>query len=251
MQTKTQKKQKHKKNKYFNSRRKRRKHKKQNGGFYLFNVKRAFTSGVEQQKPNQENTSYLCTETHNWITGATYFIEYITPNNFVLLKTPDTFITPKFKINGDETFVQIAEPSDPSRIKFIEYFINIRDHPDSINGWYCMMRIYGINTGYTANLTNILFYKLSYSWFNILLNSITISDSLFTIVDPATLNGLQQFSKINSGRIIKLNPGTYTTIASGSAFEILRSFRNGLIENANIKQEVIHNMFDLAVRFIF
>jgi hypothetical protein len=221
----------------------RYRYKTQFGG--LINPKRIFNSGEEQIKQNQQNTSYLCTEKHN---GYVYFIEYIVPNNFLLLKNPDSTITPKFNINRTETYVQIAEPTDNTRIKFIEYFINIRDHPDDINGWYCMMRIYGINTGLFANWSNVLFYKIPNMWFNLNVNSITIDSTLFTLVDAnSELNVLQKIAKIHSGRVIKLKPNynIYKEIKDGIAFSVLRNLRNGLLANANIKKEALHKIADL------
>jgi len=219
---------------------------KQRGGF--INLKRVFNSGIEQRKQNQKNTSFLCKEQDN---GIEYYIEYIVPNNFVLLKNPDSVITPRFIINDVDTYVQIPEPQDPSRIKFIEYFINIRKHPDeTVNGWYCMMRVYGINHGLLANLSNIMFYKIPNSWFDLNVNSINIEPSLFTLVNSEQeLNVLQKMVKLHSGRIIKLKEDNrYKVIKDGTAFVILRDLRNGLIENARVKQDVLKGVADFVFK---
>ena len=104
-------------------------------------------------------------------------------------------------------------------------------------------------------MTNVLFYKIPDTWFNLNTNSITIDNTLFTLVDPnRDLNVFQKLSKINTGgRIIKLKPNNqlYKELTDGPAFIMLRKLRNGLLANANGKQFIAKEGIKIAFKALF
>jgi hypothetical protein len=208
----------------------------------------AINSGDKQDKPNQENISYkTVVKKGGWFSSTIYDIEYIIPKNFIAFKNPDSFFTPLFNIHIDKGmvepyYIQIAEPNNPNRIKFIEYFISVN------NEWYCMMRIYGINTGVFATMSNVVFYKLPNQWFDITTNKITIPKTAIEEIDIKKLNTLQKIAIKDSGKIIKLKDNSgYKELRDGEIYLVLRQYRNSQLFNAEAKQEATKKAVDFLV----
>lgn len=228
----------------------------------------AINSGSENPKTNQKNTSYIKKITKNSFfsfSSKIYNIEYIIPNNFLFLKDPSSFLTPYFNVNlfdeatkkteSKNCSIQIEEPNNNTRVKFVEYIININGE------WYIMMRIYGINTGVLATLTNIVFYKLfNNKWINLIDNSIALkTTSEVTITPRSSLNILQKVANIEgeNSLILKLSPSllnkNYKAITSsdGDIYYVLRQFRNEQLINAGVKQEIIEETAEGFFDFLF
>jgi len=217
----------------------------------------ALSVGTKTKKPGADNVSYKTKVTYKssgfFSKKNIYDIEYIIPNNFAVLIDPNSFLTPTFCVYMKSSIdakkpssykkieacsFQIEEPNNPSKVKFIEYFIKVG------NDWYAMMRIYGIiNTQVFASLNNILFYKLPNNWFVLKKNQIVITSDVVESVDPKKLNILQKITRISDQPIFKLKPmnlnKTYSAVTSGDIYYILRKFRNEKIINAGVKQEVL------------
>jgi hypothetical protein len=216
----------------------------------------ALSVGTRTNKPGADNISYITTVVYKgrfFSSKNTYNIEYIIPNNFILLNDPSSFLTPTFCVymksvdtkkklsykKIQDCSFQVEEPNNPSNVKFIEYFIKVD------NNWYAMMRIYGlINTGVFASLNNILFYKLPSNWFVLKKNQIIITPSDVVKVDPKNLNFSQKITLSQDDTILKLNTMNlnkkYSAVTTGDIFYILRKFRNEKIINAGVKQEALN-----------
>lgn len=218
--------------------------------------------GIQQNKPGQFNASYITQVSYKmggfFSSEKTVFnIEYIIPNNFLLINDPNSLKTPVFMIHFDgkpQNFsIQIEEPNNPSRIKFVEYLVKMN------NIWYAMMRVYGLNTGFFAGYTNILFYRLNNKWFDLKTNKIAFSSKDVLKVDPKSLNILQNITRIgDNAPIIKLSPSLlniknigYTAITSGLEFKALQRFRNEKLANAYEKEEAIDEGLEVANKGIF
>jgi hypothetical protein len=174
---------------------------------------------------------------------ADHPIEYIVPNNFVALKNPNSFFTPRFTAHigggpAEPCYFRIAEPNRPDRIKFLEYFIHLR------GDWYGMMRVYGLNAGLLATVTNVVFYKFTHrSWFDLQRNGLHFPADAVRENHRSELNLLQRITLKDDGRIFQLTHG-FEAVTSGEIYEVLRQFRNGQLINASAKQE----MAEMAVR---
>lgn len=205
----------------------------------LFGATRdAFNSGDLQHKQGEENSSYIATVTQSsfWKTHAKHSIEYIVPNNFLLLKNPSSFFAPRFQVHighgkAEQCYIRVAEPNNATRIKFVEYFVRFNGN------WYCMMRIFGINTGLLATWTNVVFYKLKYpNWITVSNNSIHLPADAVIENSPSDLNILQKTAMKNEGKIVQIVKGL-EPVTSGEEYLVLRQFRNGQVINAGVKEE--------------
>lgn len=238
-----------------------KKMKKINGGLFGF-----INSGSKNKKENAENTSYTTTIKKGPLFFRTvYNVEYIIPNNLLFLKNPDSFLTPIFNVNlvdkGSNTLkkccIQIEEPGNTDRIKFVEYFLKVNDE------WYAMMRIYGLNEGLLAAVTNILFYKIDNKWFNLDKNSITLKlETDVTEIGTDQLNILQKFARIDNSNstILKiktelLNKSYFEVTKTNNynnMFDILNQFRDEQYINYKIKEKVAEEatkgFFDILFR---
>ncbi len=227
----------------------RRGHKQRRFSGGLFGATRdAFNSGDKQQKQGEENVSYRAVVRQSGWTKSTtdHPIEYIVPNNFVALKNPNSFFTPRFTahIGGGQAepcYFRIAEPNRTDRIKFLEYFIHLR------GDWYGMMRVYGLNAGLFATLTNVVFYKFTHpSWFHLDNNSLHFPADAVRENHRSELNLLQRIALKDDGRIFQLIHG-YEAVTSGEVYEVLRQFRNGQLINASAKEEMAVTAAEIAV----
>jgi len=235
-----------------------KKMKKIKGGLFGF-----FNSGSQNKKENAENKSYTTTIKKGPLFFRTvYNVEYIIPDNVYIFKNPDSFFTPIFNVNLVENdsntlqkcCIQIEEPGNTERIKFIEYFVKVNDE------WYAMMRIYGLNEGLLAAVTNILFYKIDNKWFNLDKNSITFKlDTDVTKIDKDQLNILQKFARFDNSNstILKiktelLNKSYFEVTKTNNynnMFDILNQFRDEQYINYKIKEkaaeEATKGFFDI------
>lgn len=232
-----------KKRKQYNKRKRRGTLRRKRGGFFGA-LKGAFNSGYRNPKSNEENISYITSVKKGFWKPITYTVEYIIPNNFVAFKNPDSFFTPRFNVHLGNTeiasscYIRIAEPSYPKRIKFIEYFILVENTNTQEQTWYAMMRIYGLNTGFFASFTNIVFYQLTNSWFDLRKNAIILPSSVYELESYDKLNKLQQITlNDTTPKIIRLTSG-FTPITNGNIFNVLRQFRNSQIINYDVKKHV-------------
>ena len=215
----------------------------------------ATNSGDEVVKPNADNKSYSMNISKGYFIRTIYNIEYIIPNNFILLKDPNSFFTGRFNVslNGikQNCFIQIENPNN-GNIKFIDYFVGIKNN--NVWDWYCMMRIYGlINTEILATLTNTIFYKLNNFFILYNTNTIQFQQGTYDIVDKNDLNLLQKGPLMkDTGTVIKIkkDQNYYYPVTEGKIYEVLRQFRNTQLINAGVKEEGVKMGVDIAAELI-
>jgi len=238
-----------KKHNYKNTRKPIKKHRKKNktrnnkqkGG-----ILGAINSGEKTNKLGAYNVSYKTTMKKGWVSPKIYNIEYLVPNNFLLYKDPNSFLTPTFFVTRNGiTFQNCSIMIDK---KFVDYFVNINGH------WYALIRIYGlINTGVLATWTNTVFYQLNNNLFDLEKNEIIIPDDVVTIVDKSELNIFQRIPQSNNAEIIKLKPEQCRGITDGELYLVLRQFRNEQLINYQVKEEITNsvaqNTFETFIDF--
>jgi len=206
-------------------------------GGVLGAMRDAINSGDRQIKNGEENTSFVAIVRSSWRKSVENKVEYIIPNNFLLLKTPNSLLAPTFNVhigNGpkEQCYLRVAEPNNPSRIKFVEYFVHLNQQ------WYCMMRIFGINTGMLATLSNIVFYRMENpGWISLTNNSIRLPMDAVIENKMSDLNMLQRTVMKDSRKIFQITKGLQP-ITDGDDYKILRQFRNGQLINSSVKEEV-------------
>jgi hypothetical protein len=206
----------------------------------------------DSKKPcNTLDTHYKEKHNETWDTcinmnGINNHIIYLTNSNFLLIKSPETFQIPEFKIamNNVPTMCKIMIKN-----QYIASFVFI------CGNWYAMMRLLGttVNTGIFARTEqNEAFFLLNGINIDINTNNPTEGSGLIYIPKYNTVSKEEVSQKLSTSNTptIRLIEGSFKNIDKSSmvnnqaVFDVLQRFRQQKVIANDAKHEAVHTVFD-------